>query len=85
MVLPARWDPALGQHIAEILACGDMVHQLDDGFGGPLVRRLCVGDDVTAYKSIPGQVFVDAGSIDSKLDSYADRVNAAPLEAAKGM
>jgi taurine transport system substrate-binding protein len=31
------------------------------------------------------QVFVEAGSIPSSLDSYADRVNTGPLTAAKGM
>lgn len=31
------------------------------------------------------QVFVDAGSIDSKLDSYADNVNVGPLQAASDM
>ena len=31
------------------------------------------------------KVFVDAGSIDSALDSYAGTVNTGPLEAAKGM
>jgi taurine transport system substrate-binding protein len=44
-----------------------------------------LGGGAQEFMNGVAQVFVDAGSIDSKLDSYADRVNAAPLEAAKGM
>ncbi|MGJ8546366.1 MAG: taurine ABC transporter substrate-binding protein [Sulfitobacter sp.] len=44
-----------------------------------------LGGGIQEYMDGVAQVFVDAGSIDSKLDSYQGTVVLTPLEAAKGM
>ena len=44
-----------------------------------------LGGGAQEFMNGVAQVFVDAGSIDSKLDTYADAVNVGPLEAAAGM
>ena len=50
--------------------------QLSDGWLG--------GNAATFMKGV-ADVFVDAGSIDSALDSYEDAVNTGPLKAASDM
>ena len=44
-----------------------------------------LGGGAQSFMDGVAQVFVDAGSIGAKLDSYADAVNSGPLEAASGM
>jgi taurine transport system substrate-binding protein len=44
-----------------------------------------LGGNAAAFMKGVADVFVEAGSIDSALDSYEDTVNTGPLEAAKGM
>ena len=41
--------------------------------------------DLQDFMNGVAQVFVDAGSIDGKLDSYVDNVNVGPLQAASDM
>ncbi|WP_136443002.1 ABC transporter substrate-binding protein [Pacificoceanicola onchidii] len=44
-----------------------------------------LGGNAQTFMKGVADVFVEAGSIDGALDSYADAVNTGPLEAAKGM
>ena len=44
-----------------------------------------LGANAATFMDGVAQVFVDSGSIDAKLDSYADNVNAGPLGEAGGM
>ncbi|MGR3272141.1 taurine ABC transporter substrate-binding protein [Thalassococcus profundi] len=44
-----------------------------------------LGGGATEFMGGVAQVFVEAGSIDAALDSYADNVNTGPLQSASGM
>lgn len=44
-----------------------------------------LGGNAASFMKGVGDVFVEAGSIDSALDSYVDAVNTGPLASAKGM
>ncbi|MGB7244518.1 MAG: taurine ABC transporter substrate-binding protein, partial [Sulfitobacter sp.] len=44
-----------------------------------------LGGNASTFMKGVADVFVDSGSIDSALDSYADTVNTGPLTSAQGM